>query len=150
MRHRRRGRWRTRGSWKPFSPLRTRGAGEDSRGELLNFQQPGIKSRVLSSSAATDLAPFEGDLRSTFGAAHAELPVRALQFARAAASAAGREDSLERALAVANLLLIQGADPEPIAAPLICQAMPAGDPALAPRQAVSGNQPAMLPRGPAR
>ena len=36
---------------------------------------------MLSPSAATDLAPFEGELRSTFGAAHAELPVRALQAA---------------------------------------------------------------------
>src|SRR5258706_4637431 len=150
MRHRRRGRWRTRGSWKPFSPLRTRGAGEDSRGELLNFQQPGIKSRVLSSSAATDLAPFEGDLRSTFGAAHAELPVRALQFARAAASAAGREDSLERVLAVANLLLVQGADPETIAAALISQAIPERDLDLEAVQAAFGNELAMLLRGLAR
>jgi len=105
---------------------------------------------VLSSSAATDLAPFEGDLRSTFGAAHAELPVRALQFARAAASAAGREDSLERVLAVANLLLVQGADPETIAAALISQAIPERDLDLEAVQAAFGNELAMLLRGLAR
>ena len=46
---------------------------------------------VLSpSAAAADIAPFEGELRSTFGAPHAEAPVRALQFARGASQAAGR------------------------------------------------------------
>src|SRR5258708_26062844 len=102
---------------------------------------------MLSSSAATDLAPFEGDLRSTFGAAHAELPVRALQFARAAASAAGRNESFERGLAVANLLLVQGADPETIAAALISQAIPQRDLDLEAVQAAFGAEPApLLPR----
>ena len=79
---------------------------------------------MLSPTAATDLAPFEGELRSNFGAALAELPVRALQFARGAAQAAGRPEAFERALAVARLLLVQGADPETIAAALVSQAMP--------------------------
>jgi hypothetical protein len=70
---------------------------------------------MLSPSAATEPAPFEAELRSTFGAPHAELPARALQFARAAATAAGRPDAFERALAVSRLLLLQGADPETIA-----------------------------------
>ena len=77
--------------------------------------------KMLSPSAATEPAPFEAELRSTFGAAHAELPVRALQFAHGAATAAGRIDSFERALSVARLLLLQGADPETIAAALISQ-----------------------------
>src|SRR6185369_6806399 len=79
---------------------------------------------VLSPSAATEIAPFEGEMRSTFGAAAAEVPVRALHFARGAAGAAGREEAFERALAVARLLLVQGADPDTIAAALISQAIP--------------------------
>ena len=79
---------------------------------------------MLSPSAATESAPFEGELRATFGAALAEVPVRALQFARGATSAAGRSESFERALDVARLLLVQGADPETIAAALVSQAIP--------------------------
>jgi GTP pyrophosphokinase len=79
---------------------------------------------VLSSAAATDIAPFEADLRSSFGAAAGELPARALQFARASARAAGRDEAFERALAVGRLLLVQGADPETIAAALVSQAIP--------------------------
>ncbi|MGE5094755.1 MAG: RelA/SpoT family protein [Betaproteobacteria bacterium] len=82
---------------------------------------------MLSPTAATDLAPFEGELRSTFGAAQAELPVRALHFARGAAGAAGREEAFDRALAVGRLLLVQGADPETIAAALISQSIPERD-----------------------
>ena len=82
---------------------------------------------MLSPTAATDLAPFEGELRSIFGAAPAELPVRALHFARGAAGAAGRDEAFERALAVGRLLLVQGADPETIAAALISQAIPERD-----------------------
>jgi len=78
---------------------------------------------VLSPSAAIDVAPFEGELRATFGEALADLPLRALDFARGAASAAGREESFERALAIARLLLVQGADPETVAAALISQAI---------------------------
>src|SRR5260221_3988325 len=94
--------------------------------DMLNFQQ--VQSDqglpVLSPSAAADIAPFEGELRSTFGAPHAELPVRALQFARGASQAAGRAEAFERAVAVARLLLVQGADPETIAANLISQSIP--------------------------
>ena len=66
-------------------------------------------------------------MRSTFGAAAAEVPVRALHFARGSAGAAGREEAFERALAVARLLLVQGADPDTIAAALISQAIPERD-----------------------
>ena len=79
---------------------------------------------MLSPSAATDVAPFEGELRATFGAPLAELPVRALHFAHGAASAAGRAEAFERALAVARLLLLQGADPETVAAALVSQSIP--------------------------
>ncbi len=82
---------------------------------------------MLSSTTAQDVAPFEAELRSAFGAALAELPVRALQFARGAAQAAGRGEAFERALAVARLLLVQGADPETIAAALVSQAIPEKD-----------------------
>ena len=105
---------------------------------------------MLSPSAATESAPFEAELRSTFGAAHAELPARALQFARGAATAAARSDSFERALAVARLLLVQGADPETIAAALISQAIPERDLDMEAVQAAFGAELATLIRGVAR
>ncbi len=105
---------------------------------------------MLSPSAASDLAPFEGELRSAFGAPHAELPARALQFARGASSAAGREEPFERAVAVARLLLVQGADPETIAAALISQAIPERELDLDAVQAAFGEELTGLLRGIAR
>ena len=105
---------------------------------------------MLSPSAATEPAPFEAELRSTFGAPHAELPARALQFARAAATAAGRPGAFERALAVSRLLLLQGADPETIAAALISQAIPERDLDLEAVQSAFGPELAALIRGVAR
>ena len=105
---------------------------------------------VLSTSSTTDLAPFEGELRATFGAAHAELPARALHFARGAASAAGRAEAFERALAVARLLLLQGADPETLAAALIGQAIPENELDLEAIQAAFGPELTALLRGVAR
>jgi GTP pyrophosphokinase len=105
---------------------------------------------VLSPSAATELAPFEGELRTTFGAALAEGPVRALHFARGAASAAGRPDAFERSLAVARLLLLQGADPETIAAALISQAIPEREIDLEAIQSAFGAELAALLKGLAR
>ena len=102
---------------------------------------------MLSPSAASDLAPFEGELRSTFGAALAELPVRALQFTRGASSAAGRHEAFERALAVARLLLLQGADPETIAAALVSQAIPERELDLESVQSAFGPELALLLRG---
>jgi GTP pyrophosphokinase len=119
------------------------------------FRHAGIKIEssarpfppVLSSTAAQDVAPFEAELRSTFGEALAELPVRALQFARGAAHAAGREEGFERALAVARLLLVQGADPETIAAALVSQAIPDRDLDLEAIEAAFGAELTGLLRG---
>jgi len=105
---------------------------------------------VLSSTASTDLAPFEAELRSTFGAALAELPVRSLQFARGSAQAAGRDEPFERALAVARLLLVQGADPETIAAALVSQAIPERELDLEAVEAAFGAELAGLLHGLAR
>jgi GTP pyrophosphokinase len=102
---------------------------------------------VLSPSAATDIAPFEGELRATYGAALAELPVRALQFARGATSAAGRTEAFDRAMAVARLLLVQGADPDTVAAALISQAIPERELDLEAVQAAFGPELALLLRG---
>ena len=108
---------------------------------------PPARRLVLSSSAATDLAPFEGELRSTFGAALAEAPARALHFARGAASASGRNESFDRALAVARLLLVQGADPDTIAAALISQSIPERELDLEAILAAFGPELASLLRG---
>src|SRR4051812_2960048 len=89
-------------------------------------------------------------MRSTFGAAQAELPVRALQFARGAASAAGRDEAFDRALAVARLLLLQGADPDTIAAALISQSIPEKDLDIEPVESAFGAELAGLLRGVAR
>jgi GTP pyrophosphokinase len=105
---------------------------------------------VLSPSAATDIAPFEAELRATFGEALADVPVRALQFAQAAAAAAGRETSFDRALAVARLLLLQGADPDTIAAAIISQALGDRDLDLEAVQSAFGPELALLLRGIAR
>jgi GTP pyrophosphokinase len=105
---------------------------------------------MLSSSAAADLAPFEGELRETFGEALADLPSRALQLARGASQAAGRTDAIERAVAVARLLLVQGGDPETIAAALISQAIPDAELDIDGIQAALGPELALLLKGLAR
>src|SRR5579859_4127049 len=101
-------------------------------------------------NALIDVAPFEAQLRSAFGVPHAEGPVKALQFAHAAAQAAGRDESFERALAVARLLLMQGADPDTIAAALIGESIPQKDLDLEAVQSAFGDELAMLLRGTAR
>ena len=105
---------------------------------------------MLSPSAATDLAPFEAELRTTFGTAHAELPVRAMQFALGATQAASRDEAFERAIAVARLLLVQGADPETVAAALVSQAIPERELDVEAVQAAFGPELAGLLRGLAR
>src|SRR5688572_19161745 len=105
---------------------------------------------MLSSSAASDLAAFEGELRATFGEALADLPSRALQLARGATQAAGRPEAFERAVALARLLLVQGADPETIAAALISQAIPDAELDLDGIQAALGPELAMLLKSLAR
>jgi len=105
---------------------------------------------MLSSSAAADLAPFESELRANYGEALADLPSRALQLARGASQASGRADAFERAVAVARLLLVQGADPETIAAALITQAIPDAELDLDGIQAALGPELALLLKGLAR
>ena len=82
---------------------------------------------MLTSTAATEATRFEHEVRSTFGDSLAEAPVRALQFAQGACLATGRTAAFDRALAVARLLLLQGADPETVTAALISQAVPEPD-----------------------
>jgi GTP pyrophosphokinase len=105
---------------------------------------------VLSPSAAVDFAPFEGELRATFGAPHAELPARALQFARSATRVGAREESFERALSVARLLLHQGADPDTVAAALISQSIPERELDLEAVQSAFGPELTTLLKGVAR
>ncbi len=105
---------------------------------------------MFSPSAATELAPFEGELRAAFGAALAELPARALQFARGATAASGRDEAFDRAVAVARVLLLQGADPETISAALVSQAIPERELDLEAIQAAFGPELAVLLRGIAR
>jgi GTP pyrophosphokinase len=102
---------------------------------------------LSASSAATDVAPFEADLRAAYGEALAETPARALQLARGSCQASGRSEAFERALAVARLLLVQGADPETIAAALISQAIPDAELDLEGIQQAFGPELAMLLRG---
>ncbi len=102
---------------------------------------------MLSPSAATELAPFEAELSATFGASLADLPVRALQLARGTSTAADRADAFERAVAVSRLLLVQGADPETIAAALISQSIAEKDLDLEAVQAAFGAELAQLLRG---
>ncbi|HET7730711.1 MAG TPA: bifunctional (p)ppGpp synthetase/guanosine-3',5'-bis(diphosphate) 3'-pyrophosphohydrolase [Usitatibacter sp.] len=105
---------------------------------------------MLSPSAATDVAPFEAELHSAFGAAMAETPVRALQLARGATTASGRAEAFERALAVGRLLLLQGADPDTIAAALVSQSIPERELDLESIQSAFGPELAALLRGLAR
>ena len=105
---------------------------------------------MLIPSAAADIAPFEDELRAAFGDALADVPVRALHFARGASSAAAREGAFDRALAAGRLLLVQGADPDTVAAALISQAIPERDLDLEAVQAAFGTELAALLRGVAR
>ncbi|HXF77490.1 MAG TPA: bifunctional (p)ppGpp synthetase/guanosine-3',5'-bis(diphosphate) 3'-pyrophosphohydrolase [Usitatibacter sp.] len=105
---------------------------------------------MLSPPVATDIAPFEGELRTAFGAPNAELPVRALHFVRGASQASVRAEPLERALATARLLLAQGADPETIAAALVSQAIPEREMDFEAIQSAFGEELSRLLRGVAR
>ncbi|QJR11465.1 GTP pyrophosphokinase [Usitatibacter rugosus] len=82
---------------------------------------------MLTSTAATEADLFQQEVRATYGDTLAEVPVRALQFAQGACRATGRTAAFDRALAVARLLLLQGADPETVTAALISQAIPEPD-----------------------
>src|SRR5436190_6501452 len=100
-----------------------------------------------ASSRTIDAAPFDEELRGAYGDALADLPSRALQLARGSCQAAGRMEAFERALAVGRLLLLQGADPETVAAALVSQAIPDAELDLDGVQAAFGPELAMLLRG---
>ncbi len=78
---------------------------------------------MLSSATTPQSESFEHALRAAYDAERSGLPLRALQFVQGAAQATGRTEALERALAVARLLLVQGADPETVGAALVSQAL---------------------------
>jgi GTP pyrophosphokinase len=105
---------------------------------------------VITEQSGADLAQLEATLAATYGAALADAPLRALQLARGASQAAGREPAFGRAVAVARLLVLQGADPDTVAAALISGAIPDGEQDLDGIQAAFGEELAGLLRGLAR
>ncbi len=105
---------------------------------------------MLTSTAATEADRFERELRDTFGEALAESPVRALQFAQGACKATGRAEGFERGLAVARLLLVQGADPETVTAAIVSQSIPEPDLDFEAVQANFGAELAVLLKGVSR
>lgn len=102
---------------------------------------------MLTEHSRADLAQLEAGLVTTYGAALADAPRRALQLARGACQAAGREEAFERALSVARLLVMQGADPDTVAAALISGAIPGAELDLEGIEAAFGADLAQLLRG---
>ncbi|QJR15448.1 RelA/SpoT family protein [Usitatibacter palustris] len=102
---------------------------------------------MLTSTATTGASAFEAELQKRFGPQFADLPVRCLHFAQAACQATSRPDAFDRALGVAGLLLVQGADPETVAAAIVSQAIPEADLDLDAIQANFGAELASLLRG---
>ncbi len=98
----------------------------------------------------TDLAQLESGLAAAFGAALADAPLRALQLARGACQAAGRDDRFARAVSIARLLLAQGADPDTVAAALVSCAIPEAELDLDGIRAAFGEDLAALLKGLAR
>jgi GTP pyrophosphokinase len=72
-------------------------------------------------------ARLEASLRNAFGEALSDLPLRAAGLAEGASRAAGREDAWRGAVAVADVLVAQGADPDTVAAALVSLAVPEKD-----------------------
>jgi len=105
---------------------------------------------VLTEHSRADLAQLEAGLVTTFGAALADPPRRALQLARGACQAAGREGTFDRAVSVARLLVMQGADPDTVAASLINAAIPGAELDLEGIEAAFGADLAQLLKGLAR
>jgi len=70
---------------------------------------------------------LEAGLRAAFGETLADLPLRASGLAEGASRAAGRDEAWRGAVAVAEVLLAQGADPDTIAAALVSLAVPEKD-----------------------
>ncbi|HEX4944478.1 MAG TPA: bifunctional (p)ppGpp synthetase/guanosine-3',5'-bis(diphosphate) 3'-pyrophosphohydrolase [Usitatibacteraceae bacterium] len=82
---------------------------------------------MITEQSGADVAQLEAGLVTAFGAPLADSPLRALQLARGACQAAGRDAAFARTVSVARLLLVQGADPETVAAALINGAIPEGE-----------------------
>ena len=93
---------------------------------------------------------LRGELRATFGARSPRCPCARCTSPVARPSAAGRAEAFDRALAVARLLLLQGADPETVAAALVSQSIPERELDLEAVQATFGAELAVLLRGLAR
>ena len=105
---------------------------------------------MLTEHSRADLAQLEAGLVTTYGAALADAPRRALHLARGACQAAGREEAFDRAVAVARLLVMQGADPDTVAASLINGAIPGAEQDLDGIEAAFGADLAALLKGLAR
>ncbi len=102
---------------------------------------------MLTEHSRADLSQLEAGLVTTYGAALADAPQRALQLARGACQAAGREEAFDRAVSVARLLVMQGADPDTVAASLISVAIPGAELDLEGIEAAFGADLAQLLRG---
>ena len=102
---------------------------------------------MITEQSGADLAQLEAGLATTFGAALADAPLRALQLARGACQAAGRDAAFDRTISVARLLLMQGADPDTVAAALINGAIPEAELDLDGIQAAFGPELADLLKG---
>jgi len=105
---------------------------------------------VLTEDSDTELAQLEAGLTETYGAALADAPLRALHLARGACQAAARGAAYSRTVSVARLLLLQGADPDTVAASLISGAIAQDELDLEGIQAAFGVDLAALLRGLAR
>jgi GTP pyrophosphokinase len=102
---------------------------------------------VITDLSVSDLPQLQSDLVATYGEALADAPLRALQLARGACQAAGRDAAFARAVSVARLLLVQGADPETVSAALISGALPEAELDLEGIQAAFGEELALLIKG---
>jgi GTP pyrophosphokinase len=105
---------------------------------------------VITEQSDADLSQLQTGLAGTFGEALADAPLRALQLARGACQAAGRDAAFARAVSVARLLLLQGADPETVSAALISGAIPEAELDLEGIQGAFGEELAQLLKGLAR
>ena len=102
---------------------------------------------MITEQSGADLAQFEAALVETFGSALADAPLRALQLARGACQAASRDAAFSRTVSVARLVLVQGADPDTVAAALISGAIAEGELDLDGIQAAFGADLASLLKG---
>ncbi len=105
---------------------------------------------MITDQSVADLPQLQSGLVATYGEALADAPLRALQLARGACQAAGREAAFERTVAIARLLLVQGADPETVSAALINGAIPEAELDLEGIQGAFGEELAQLLKGLAR